>query len=311
VSLSRLAPVAVFAYNRPRHLRRTLTSLMACDGFVDSPLTIFCDGARNANQIEAVAAVRDTARQLLGGSADIRIADANRGLAQSIIEGVGELTCRYGRVIVVEDDLDLAPCFLTYMAEALDRYAAEPHVFQVSGHMFDVPEFNGRESALFLPMTTTWGWGTWDRAWAAFDRQAAGWEQIITDRALRRRFNLDGAYDYATMLERQMAGRSDSWGIRWYWSVFRRAGLTLFPPQPLVRNTGHDGSGTHGAGRALRRFSPSEALGWPKGLRLLEGEPAVEPEAWRMVRKAIWRQNGGWTGCAADFARRLAGQLIG
>jgi len=63
------------------------------------------------------------------------------------------------------------------------------------------------------------------------------------------------AYDYAAMLEAQMAGRRDIWGIRWYWSVFCQNGLSLFPPQSLVRNTGQDGSGTHGGG-FLRKFSP-------------------------------------------------------
>ena len=37
------------------------------------------------------------------------------GLANSIIAGVTELCNRYGRVIVVEDDLVVSPYFLKYM----------------------------------------------------------------------------------------------------------------------------------------------------------------------------------------------------
>ena len=31
-----------------------------------------------------------------------------------------------------------------------------------------------------------------------------------------------------------------AWDIRWYWTVFSRGGLTLFPPQTLVLNIGAD-----------------------------------------------------------------------
>ena len=96
-------------------------------------------------------------------------------------------------------------------------------------------------------MTTTWGWATWARAWEAYDPAATGWEQLQQDRPLRRRFDLDGAYPYTWLMKRQQRGQSDSWGIRWYWSVFQAQGLSVFPPRTLVSNTGQDGSGTHGA----------------------------------------------------------------
>ncbi len=59
---------------------------------------------------------------------------------------------------------------------------------------------------------------------------------------------MDGAYDYFKLLEQQVRGDVDSWGIWWYLSVFDREGLVLYPPRSLVTNTGFDGSGTHGVG---------------------------------------------------------------
>jgi hypothetical protein len=46
-------------------------------------------------------------------------------------------------------------------------------------------------------------------------------------------------------LKQQVKGKSDSWGIQWYLSVFNASGLVLYPPITLVQNIGHDGSGTH------------------------------------------------------------------
>jgi hypothetical protein len=37
----------------------------------------------------------------------------------------------------------------------------------------------------------------------------------------------------------------DSWAIRWYWSVFRKNGLPLFPACSLVIHEGMDSYATH------------------------------------------------------------------
>lgn len=74
---------------------------------------------------------------------------------------------------------------------------------------------------------------------------STGYLQLKTDLVLRKRFNLNGAYDYFSMLEYQLAGKVDSWAIRWYLSTFLLSGLTLYPRQSLILNVGFDGTGTH------------------------------------------------------------------
>lgn len=115
---------------------------------------------------------------------------------------------------------------------------------QISSHMFPV-ELKAETDAIFLPFTTSWSWATWQRAWKHFDPEMSGYEILRKDRRLRHQFDLNGAYSYFTMLEAQRNGQIDSWAIRWYLSVFTQKGLTLYPVQSLVGNTGFDGSGTH------------------------------------------------------------------
>jgi hypothetical protein len=296
------APIALFIFNRPAHLRKTIASLSACDGFDASRVVVFADGPRHEKEAPLVAEARSVARQLLGSEAAYQESAVNKGLAASISSGVRNLTEQHGRVIVVEDDLSLAPHFLTYMNGALDRYAAAQNVFQVSGHSFNPQEFSDRKSAVMLPFTTTWGWATWDRAWRQFDVTASGWEQLAHDGKLRRRFNLDGVYDYASMLEDQMSGRRDSWGIKWYWTVFKAGGISVFPPWTMVRNDGMDGSGSHGRGR-FRSFANISADDRDGGF-VDYPEPILIPEDVDAMRRAIWRQNGGQIGRFIDFAKR-------
>jgi hypothetical protein len=302
------APIVIFAYRRPEHLRRTLFSLMRCEGFDDSPVIIYGDGPKTTEEVEGVDATQRLAREMLGSVAEYHFSNTNKGLSQSIIDGVTEVIRRFGRAIVIEDDLLLTSDFLTYMNAALDRYANNHEVFQVSGYMFDVPEFAERRNVLFLPFTVSWGWATWERAWDHFDVLAKGWDRLLIDNALRYKFDIDGTYGYSTMLVRQMMGRQDSWAVRWYWSAFQNSALTVFPPRTLVINIGLDGTGSHGRG-ILRNFSCDRAeqlvgeVDFPRNVSIDECDSMI-------IKKSLRKANGRWLGRAVDYLRWIAAKNL-
>lgn len=239
------APIALFVFKRPEHTKRTLATLARNPEFLSSELHIFCDGARCDDERDAVEATREVARAWPHSHKTLYEATRNRGLSKSIIDGVTALCSKHGCVVVVEDDLVVAPVFLNFLNRALEQYKADERVMQVSGHMFSVECVHGDEHAFFLPFVTSWGWATWDRAWQEFDPSMKGYDRIASSAERRKRFDLGGAYPYFQMLNRQRAGKIDSWAVRWYLSVFDRDGLVLYPRQSLVSNEGFDGSGTH------------------------------------------------------------------
>ncbi len=236
-STSRYAPIALFVYKRPEQVQHVLAALQQNPAFAASPLHIFCDGPKGPADAAAVAAARAVVRALDHPQLTIQEHAANRGLAQSIVAGVTELCARYGRAIVIEDDVVVASGFLDYHNRALDQYAAAPQVLQISGHVFPFP--NPTVTApFFLPLATSQGWSTWQRAWQLFDPDSRGVAALRTDRALRRRFDLNGAYPYTKNLLAQVAGRGNSWAIRWWWSFFQHDGLCLYPHVSLLHNIG-------------------------------------------------------------------------
>lgn len=193
----------------------------------------------------AIQSIRRELRDIKGfRSVEIVEREKNLGLHASLTDGISRLTEAHGRAIVVEDDLVVAPGFLRFMAQGLERYADDERVFSVSGYMYPI-EGGGLGEALFLPMTSCWGWATWKRAWAQLDRSLGGLDAVERDPALARRLNLNGAYNYLAMARRQKRGEIDSWGICWHLTVFLKDGLTLYPRESLVENAGVDGSGTH------------------------------------------------------------------
>jgi hypothetical protein len=295
-----LAPIALFVYNRPEHTRRVLDSLRRNPLAAESDLFIYSDAPKKPEASESVREVREYIRTITGfRSIKIVERDRNWGLANSIIDGVTTVVNQYGRVIVLEDDLVTSMYFLAYMNTALERYQEEDRVMQVSGHVFPI-RVHGETDAVFLPMTTSWGWATWARAWQHFDPESLGFARLKGDANLRRRFNLDGAYDYFSMLEAQLAGRVDSWAVRWYLSVFMRGGLTLFPVKTLVENCGFDGSGTHcGDGQG------SGAL--PQDFKVHTFPPVIADEtAQRAINCYLAVQHGTHSGIWHRLTRWLA-----
>ncbi len=243
----RTAPIAIFAYRRPEHTARLLRSLLSNPEAQTSRVVAFCDGPRSEEDVPLVARTRQVVAA--SGLRHLEVVERphNMGLAASVIDGVTRLCEAHGRVIALEDDLILSGTFLRYMNDALDRYEDEPGVLHVSGFMYPV----GLEAscdALFMPFISSWGWGTWARAWRAFDPAPSPGTAVLSDPDLRRRFDLDGSYGFSRMLRRQLAGRSDSWAIRWYLSVFNRGGLSLFPRRSLVENAGFDLDSSHCTG---------------------------------------------------------------
>ncbi|MFC1542862.1 glycosyltransferase [Pseudomonadota bacterium] len=254
-------PVALFAYNRPEHTRIALDALSMCRRIADCEFYLFSDGPSN-NDVKAEV---DATREVLHDWANVFNAKVieqplNLGLAKSIVMGVSELCKQYGRVIVIEDDLIVSPDFLHYMIQSLDHYENEAQVMQVGGYTLSPPS-GITDDAFILPVTTTWGWGTWQRAWECFSWKPADLETAKSDKNWCQLFDLNGTCSFTSMLEDRMAGRNDSWGILWWYAVSRQNGLVVYPSQSLVWNGGFDGSGVHcGSGDFLVQGDASNYL---------------------------------------------------
>ena len=239
-------PVAIFTYNRPEHARKLFESLLICHRLEECDVYIFSDGAKKPEHEDGVRAAQRVAQEFIPRlKAKLIRHEQNLGLAHSIVGGVTDLCAQYGRVIVLEDDFILHPFFLDFMLQSLDCYADDERVAQVAGFTFPV-KTPAKPDAYFLPLTSSWGWATWQRAWNLFswDTHAAQ-SALEQDPQLRARFDLDGTYPYAEMLERAADGRVDSWAIRWYWQTFSANKLSLYPRRSLVWQNGFGELATH------------------------------------------------------------------
>lgn len=255
-----LSPICLFVYNRPDHTEKTLEALSDNILANESMLYIFSDGPKINATIEdrtKIEKVRNIIRQKNWcKTVIIEESDKNNGLAESIINGVTKVIKTHSKIIVLEDDLITSKSFLTYMNYALIKYENVTEVKQISGFSFPVKKILNNHSSYFLPITSTWGWATWSRVWDEIDFDCKEYNPQMLN---KYKFNFFNSYNYSKLLDRQLNGyKVNSWGVRFYFNVFIKNGIVLFPDTTLVKNIGWDNSGRHGA--SFQLYSSSSWL---------------------------------------------------
>jgi hypothetical protein len=241
---NQFAPIALFAYNRPWHLRQTVEALLENREAAQSDLYIFSDGARNDEAVEAVGQVRQYIKIITGFKSLTMIErPENYGLGKSIIEGVTFVCNKFNKVIVLEDDLVTSHFFLKFMNDGLNCYESEERVASIHGYMYPVTQ--ALPQTFFVRGADCLGWATWKRAWELFEPDGQKLYDELQRSRLTDHFDLDGAYPFTQMLKDQIAGKNNSWAVRWHASIFLENKLTLYPQKSFVKHIGNDGSGTN------------------------------------------------------------------
>lgn len=248
------APVVLFTYNRPVHTKRVIEALMQNIYACDTDLYVYSDAARNDSAIKGVMTTREYLKTVTGfRSVTIVERDFNYGLAKNIIEGVTEICNRFGRVIVLEDDHVTSPYFLKYMNEGLEIYSENLNVASIHGYMY--PHKKQLPEVFFVKGADCWSWATWKRAWDLFNPDGTYLLEQLETKGYTREFDFDYSVGYTHMLRNQIAGKNQSWAIRWSASMFLHNMYTLYPNVSLTQMIGADGSGTHNnAGDSSRKY---------------------------------------------------------
>lgn len=240
-----VSPILLFVYNRPIHTKKVLNALEKANLAVHSDLFIFSDGAKDINSIELVNQVRAIIREPRNFK-NITIVERpiNIGLAANIIDGVSGAIKKFGKVIVMEDDLEISKYGLEYFNDALTAYELDEQVMEISGYMYPIKDKSNLDESFFFRVANSWGWATWERAWRHFDSDIHRLTENFTKDDIKR-FTIDHSENYWKQVNQFKAGKINSWAIRWYLSIFNKNGLTLYPRESMIQNIGTDGSGTH------------------------------------------------------------------
>ncbi len=137
--------IVAVGYNRPNDLVRLLESVNRAT-YPDEDVTLVISLDKASNEAEVVAAAEKF--EWKHGEKIIRTFPERQGLRKHVIQ-CGDLTEKYGAVIILEDDLLVSPNFYRYTQQALEFYGDNP---KIAGISLYTHEFNGYARKHFTPI---------------------------------------------------------------------------------------------------------------------------------------------------------------
>lgn len=285
--MNNLVPIVLFVYNRPWHTCQTVEALRKNDLARESDLIIYSDGPKNEMAVKDVQEVRDYIKTIKGfKNVKIIERDKNFGLATSIISGVTEIINKFGKVIVLEDDLVTSPHFLKYMNKALEFYENDMRIFSVTGvnYLKNIPATYNYDVYLSY-RGSSWGWGTWEDRWVKVDWAVTDFSNFIKDNKAQKQFNRGGD-DLTDMLSATMNNKVDSWSIIWCYNQYKNNAFCLYPKYNMINNIGIDNSGVNSGGKDIYKTEISNNSGKIKFTNDLD----VSEEIARIMRSFFKRK---------------------
>ena len=262
--MTNLAPIIVFCYNRPEHLRKTMNWLRANKHADESPLYVFCDGPKaNASeeQLQKIASARAVVDEMAVEPAfkEVHVLKRteNLGLGTSIITGVTEVINKHGKAIILEDDLETSPFFLDYMNKCLQHYESRKSVFSISGLSRPHPErFYPQDYPYDVYVSLTHhptGWATWADRWAQVDWDTKAYD-IMKDQpemiAALRRIEYS---DWEAIKEIHEQGKN-LWSARFALAHFVNYAVSICPIVSYINHIGWDAEATNATASSQWNF---------------------------------------------------------
>lgn len=243
------APIVIFTYDRLDSLIATIESLQQNKEIDRTDLIIYSDSWKSFDNKDKVLAVRNYLVNIEGfKSIKIVKREENYGLAKNIIEGISEIIDKYGKVIVLEDDLLTSSNFLSYMNQSLMFYKNNQSIFSISGYTSKLPSLVSFEDDVYLSYRpSSWGWATWKDQWENIDWNVLDFDDFIKDKKQIKRFNR-GGIDMTRMLRHCMEKKNHSWAIRWSYAMHKQEKYCIYPKMSKVQNIGFGDAATNCTG---------------------------------------------------------------
>ena len=218
------APIIFFAYNRPYHTYKSLSSLSENKESSESDLIVFIDGPISPAQIHKINYVEEVIKKFKEcfKTLTIKNSPVNLGGAHSQRKGITEVLSKYESAIVIEDDIFISPYFLKYMNEALITYKDNKKIWHINGYNFPI-KLN-KSDCYFSRVMFCWGWGTWRDRWERHIKDPLYHDPYfikdLFDKKSRKEFDLDSNVKFFySQIESNLKGNI-TWDIFWYSYIF-------------------------------------------------------------------------------------------
>lgn len=242
------APVVMISYNRPDLLRMTMRNVALAHEIREHDVFMFIDGPRNEQDRSKQDEIEEIVYKHKKDISRLYVIrrDRNLGCRGNITDAITQIIDRYGRVVVVEDDILVSRTFFQYMDEALEFYEKDSRIWSINAYQQPALRVPGDypHDVYLNPINMCWGWGTWKDRWHMVDFELTDWPERKKDVEFMRRLNHVSS-TLPLMLDAQYEGKLKTWDVQCSYCTVKNGMMSVEPRYQLTKNIGHLPGGEH------------------------------------------------------------------
>ena len=225
--------IVLFAYNRPSHLRRVLIAL---ENRGINEVNLFVDGPKNNNDKIIQKEIKQTFRNNKFNfkmKKKIFFSKKNKGLANSIINGITYVAKKSEYIIILEDDCIPREGFFKFIEKNIKNLKDRKDIAGICG--YQIPELhkkfllNKNLKTIVLKYFIPWGWCVSSKHWLKFMEYETN-NKRVKDGILNK-------------IKKIVKNEKKIWSYNFIKYNYLNQLSYLYPSKSLVKNIGFDGSG--------------------------------------------------------------------
>ena len=243
------APIMVSVYDRIATFKECITALQNCENAEFTDLFVVSDAAQSPSANNKVSKIREFCDQIQGFRSVNKIyREINLGSFESITSAEKEILQKYGRIIVLEDDVVVSNNFLNYMNEMLNKFENHKEIFSISA--YSPPNLNDviNDFKVFTAnMHCPWGYATWLDRYSLVNPQKNNLLWFRRNKLKTFLIALKNPHLINALIDdfkHPSLGYAD---VRITSQMLELGLYSVYPNKSLTRNIGNDGTGTRGA----------------------------------------------------------------
>ena len=226
--------IAVFAYNRPSHLRRVLISL---EDYKIKKINLFLDGPKSLKDKILQKEIIFMAKFNKYLKINLIRFYKNKGLAKSITSGIDNLARKKKNIIILEDDCIPRKEFFLFILDLIKKKFYKKNTVPICG--YQLPEIeNAKDRSiypLFFKYFIPWGWFVTYKDWNEYrSSKSMGKKALIKNDKL-----------FSQIKKIAEKKNKKIWSLKFIEYNLIRKRKIIFPNKSLIKNIGFDGSGVN------------------------------------------------------------------
>lgn len=240
------SPILFLIFNRPETTFRVFNEIKAAK---PSRLYIAADGPRPERPEEAILCQQtiDIVSKIdWQCKVEKLIRTSNLGCKQAVSSAIDWFFENEEEGIILEDDCLPAKSFFYYCDTLLEKFRYDSRIRHITGCNLQNGNTWGNASTYFGNQTHVWGWASWKRVWADYDKDLKRYDEdeiaekmsnIFTDAFLIE--------EWVSIFRDVKSGKIDTWDFQLALINYFNNSLSVNPNVNLISNIGFGEAATH------------------------------------------------------------------